>query len=155
MQVRFADRLPDGDYALVLPADRFDTDAVKGLGDGVEATLKRQRFDGDAGSAVELFLAAGTKRLLVVGTGKGAAPAAAAEKLGGTAAARLLTSGETHAAIDLTGLGYDADAAARVGLSAALRSWRYDLYHTKLKDKQKPTLKQVTIVGAGAGARQR
>ena len=155
MQVRFADRLPDGDYALVLPADRFDTDAVKGLGDGVEVTLKRQRFDGDAGSAVELFLAAGTKRLLVVGTGKGAAPAAAAEKLGGTAAARLLTSGETHAAIDLTGLGYDADAAARVGLSAALRSWRYDLYHTKLKDKQKPTLKQVTIVGAGAGARQR
>ena len=26
------------------------------------------------------------------------------------------------------------------GLSAALRSWRYDRYHTKLKDKQKPTL---------------
>ncbi|MEO5612087.1 MAG: leucyl aminopeptidase [Sphingomicrobium sp.] len=155
MQVTFADRLPDGDYALVLPVDRADTDVIKGLGDGVEAILRRQRFEGDAGSAVELFLAAGTKRLLVVGTGKGVAPAVAAEKLGGTVAARLLTSGETHAAIDLTGLGYDGDAAARVGLSAALRSWRYDRYRTKLKDKQKPTLTQLTIVGAGAGAQQR
>ena len=155
MQVTFADRLPDGEYALVLPADRADADAVKGLGEGVEAALKRQRFDGDSGSAVELFLAAGTRRLLVVGTGKGVTPAAAAEKLGGTVAARLLTSGDTHAAIDLTGLGYDADAAARVALGAALRSWRYDRYHTRLKDKQKPTLNQVTIVGAGAGAQAR
>ncbi|MEO7366217.1 MAG: leucyl aminopeptidase, partial [Sphingomicrobium sp.] len=155
MQVSFADRLPDEDYTLVVPADRIDADAIKGLGSAVAAALKRQRFDGDAGSAVELFPADGTKRLLVVGTGKGVAPAAAAEKLGGTVAARLLTSGETHAAIDLTGLGYDADAAARVALGAALRAWRYDRYRTKLKDKQKPTLDQVAIVGADAGAQQR
>ncbi|WP_309660737.1 leucyl aminopeptidase [Sphingomonas sp.] len=155
MQVSFADRLPDGDFALVLPADRVDADAIKALGDGPAATLKLQRFDGDAGSAVELFQSAGAKRLLVVGTGKGIAPAAAAEKLGGTVVARLLTSGAAHAVIDLTGLGYDADAAARVGLSAALRSWRYDRYRTKLKDKHKPTLEKVTIVGAGAGAQQR
>jgi leucyl aminopeptidase len=57
--------------------------------------------------------------------------------------------------IDLTGLGYDADAAAKVGLAAALRSWRYDRYRTKLKDKQKPTLKKVTIVGGGKGASER
>jgi leucyl aminopeptidase len=38
-----------------------------------------------------------------------------------------------------------------VGLAAALRSWRYDRYHTKLKDKQKPTLKRITIVGGGEG----
>ena len=79
----------------------------------------------------------------------------AAEKLGGTAAARLLTSGETKAVIDVSGLGYDADAAARVGLAAALRSWRYDRYRTKLKDKQKPTLTEVTIVGGGGGAGKR
>ncbi|MEO6582012.1 MAG: leucyl aminopeptidase [Sphingomicrobium sp.] len=155
MQVSFADRLPDGDYALVVPTDRADADAIKGLGSAVEAALKRQRFDGDAGSTVELFPADGPKRLLVVGTGKGVAPAAAAEKLGGTVAAKLLTSGETHAVIDLTGLDYDADAAARVGLGAALRSWRHDRYRTKLKDKQKPTLAQVTIVVADAGAQQR
>ena len=155
MQVHFADRLPDGDFALVLPADRADAEAIKGLGEGVAATLKRQRFEGETISAVELFLDAGTRRLLVVGTGKDVAPAAAAEKLGGTAALRLLVSGETHAVIDLSGLGYDADAAARVGLGATLRAWRYDRYHTKLKDKQKPTLSQVTIVGGGADAQAR
>jgi leucyl aminopeptidase len=57
--------------------------------------------------------------------------------------------------IDLCGAGYDADAAARVGLGAALRSWRYDRYRTTLKDKQKPTLTEVVIVGGGEGAQER
>jgi leucyl aminopeptidase len=67
----------------------------------------------------------------------------------------LLTSGESHAVIDLGGLDYDSDAAARVALGAELRSWRYDLYRTRQKDKQKPTLKTVTIVGGGEGAEKR
>ena len=91
----------------------------------------------------------------MVGTGKGSTPAEAAEKLGGTVAARLLTSGEKHAVIDLTGLGYDADAAAKVALGASLRGWRYDRYRTRLKDKQKPTLAEITIVGGGAEAQRR
>src|SRR5207248_11026899 len=62
---------------------------------------------------------------------------------------------ETTAMIDVSGLGFDADSAARVGLSATLRSWRYDRYRTKLKDKQKPTLTEVTVVGGGAGAGKR
>jgi leucyl aminopeptidase len=57
--------------------------------------------------------------------------------------------------IDLSGLKFDADAAARVALAAALRGWRYDRYRTRLKDKQKPTLTTVTIVGAGAEAETR
>ncbi|WP_425506900.1 leucyl aminopeptidase [Sphingomonas sediminicola] len=52
--------------------------------------------------------------------------------------------------LDLSGLNYDADSAARVALAAALRAWRYDRYRTKLKDKQKPTLTELTIVGAPA-----
>ena len=95
------------------------------------------------------------RRLLVIGTGGGTPSHEAAEKLGGTAAARLLTSGETKAVIDVSGLSFDADFAARVGLAAALRSWRYDQYRTKLKDKQKPTLTEVTIVGGGGGAGKR
>jgi leucyl aminopeptidase len=67
----------------------------------------------------------------------------------------LITSGETKAVIDLSGLGYDADAAARVALAAALRSWRHDRYRTKLKDNQKPTLNEVIVVGGGQGAEQR
>jgi leucyl aminopeptidase len=160
MQIRFADRLPAGDYALVVPIAGKDRAPLAALGADraeVEAALARQRFDGDTGTAAEHFLATdgGVRRLLVVGTGSGTLPADAAEKLGGKVAAKLLTSGENHAVINLTGLGYDADAAAKVALSASLRAWRYDRYHTRLKDKQKPTLEQVTIVGAGAGAQGR
>jgi leucyl aminopeptidase len=160
MQIRFADRLPAGDFALVLAVAGKDRAALKVLGDDraeVEAALSRQRFDGEASSAAEHFLStkAGVRRILVVGTGNGTSSADAAEKLGGTVTARLLTSGETHAVIDLTGLGYDGDSAAKVALSAALRSWRHDRYRTRLKDKQKPTLDKVTIVGGGADAGKR
>jgi leucyl aminopeptidase len=159
MQIRFAESRPAGDYALVVPVAGKDRATLGRLGSSqqsVGSALDHQRFEGEASSASEQFFDDGgkTRRLLVVGTGS-ALPGEAAEKLGGTAAARLQTSGETKAVIDLSGLGYDADATARVGLGAALRSWRYDRYRTKLKDSQKPTLQEIVIVGgdAGAGAR--
>ena len=157
MQIRFAESRPTGDFALVLPVAGKNRIALDGLGGdrtAVEGALNRQRFDGDSGSAAELFVPAdsGVRRLLVVGTGEGNGPADAAEKLGGAISGRLLTSGEKHAVVDLSGLNYDADAAARVGLAAALRAWRYDRYRTRLKDKQKPTLEQLTVVGAPAEA---
>ena len=156
MKISFAATLPAGDYALVIPSAGKQRPALGTLGaagTSVEAALKRNRFDGDASATVEHFLEGEhPRRVLVVGTGGGVAPAEAAEKLGGAVVARLLLSGESHAVIDLTGLGYEADAAARVGLAAALRGFRYDRYKTRLKDKQKPTLKKVTIVGGGEGA---
>jgi len=159
MQIRFADRRPEGDYALVLPVAGKDRKTLASLGAAQQAVnggLDRQRFEGDASSTAELFFDDGgsVRRLLVVGTGSGS-PSEAAEKLGGNAAAKLQTSGDKTAVIDLTGLGYDADSAARVALAAALRSWRYDRYRTTLKDKQKPTLTETVIVGADAGAEQR
>src|SRR3954451_23759592 len=160
MQVRFADRRPEGDFALVLPVAGKDRSALSSLGPAqpaVAAALDRQRFEGEAASVAEQFVDDGgsLRRVLIVGTGAGASAADAAEKLGGTAAVRLLTSGEKTAVIDLSGLDFDADAAARVGLAAALRSWRYDRYRTTLKDKQKPTLTDIVVVGGGAGAGER
>jgi len=159
MQIRFSDSRPTGDFALVLPSAgtvRPGIDSLGGAKSAVEAVIKRSRFDGDSGSVVETFLDTdGGRRLLVIGTGSDGNAGEAAEKLAGTAVARLLTSGETSVVIDLTGLKYDADAAARVAFGAALRSWRYDRYRTRIKDKQKPTLTSVTIVGAGKGAEQR
>ncbi|HEX6661387.1 MAG TPA: M17 family peptidase N-terminal domain-containing protein, partial [Sphingomicrobium sp.] len=159
MQIRFADRRPEGDYALVLPVAGKDRKTLGSIGPGEQAAnaaLDRQRFEGDASSTAEHFFDdSGTaRRLLAVGTGADA-PAAAAEKLGGSVSARLLTSGDTKAVIDLSGLGYDADSAARVALAAALRGWRYDRYRTTLKDKQKPTLTEIVIVGAAADAEHR
>ena len=160
MQIRFADSRPQGDYALVVPVAGKDRSSLAALGESqqqVEAALDRQRFEGEASSASEQFISENDsiRRLLVVGTGNGEAGGEAAEKLGGTAAARLQTSGEKTAVIDLGGGKYDADAAARVALGAALRSWRYDRYRTKLKDNQKPTLDEIVIVGGGAGAADR
>ena len=156
MQIRFADSRPAGDYALVVPVagkDRSSLALVGGSRPAVEAALDRQRFEGDGSSVSEQFIAdnGSVRRLLVIGVGNGNA-GEAAEKVGGTAAARLQTSGEKTSVIDLSGLKYDADRAARVALGAALRSWRYDRYRTKLKDNQKPTLDEVVIVGGGAGA---
>ncbi|MEO7410882.1 MAG: M17 family peptidase N-terminal domain-containing protein, partial [Sphingomicrobium sp.] len=154
MKISLADSRPEGDYALVVPVTgKSGSDVLRALGGGIDAALTRQRFDGEPSAAAEHFV--GDRRIVAIGTGDGVNPADAAEKLGGAAVARLLISGETAAVIDLTGLNYDADAAARVGLAAALRSWRFDVYRTKLKDKQKPTLSSVTIVGAGAGAADR
>jgi leucyl aminopeptidase len=159
MQIRFSDSRPTGDFALVLPSAGTVRPGIDSLGAAkaaVEAAIKRNRFDGDSGSVVETFLDGdGGRRLLVIGTSSDGNAGEVAEKLAGTAVTRLLTSGETSAVIDLSGHDYDADAAARVALAVALRSWRYDRYRTRLKDKQKPTLTSVTIVGAGKGAEQR
>jgi leucyl aminopeptidase len=160
MQIRFADSRPTGDYALVLPVAGKDRSSLGRLGSAqqqVAAALDRSRFEGEGSSASEQFINdnGAVRRLLLVGTGTGAIGGEAAEKLGGTAAGRLQTSGEKTAVIDLTGLDYDADAAARVALGAALRSWRYDRYRTKLKDNQKPTLEEIVVVGGGSGAARR
>src|SRR3982751_545269 len=160
MQIRFAATRPAGDFALVLPVQGKDRSALASLGpaqQSVAAALDRQRFEGDGSSVSEQFIDDnGTmRRLLVVGMGSGSPPHEMAEKLGGTAVARLITSGEKTVVIDVSGLELDADATARAGLAAALRSWRYDRYRTKLKDNQKPTLTEVTIVGGGTGADER
>ena len=159
MEIRFSDTRPTGDFALVLPAAgtlRPGLDSLGAAKASVEGTLKRNRFEGETGGVAETFLDSdGGRRLLVIGTGDDAKAGDAPEKLGGAAVARLLTSGETQAVIDLTGLGLDADASARVGLGAALRSWRYDRYRTKLKDKQKPTLTSIIIVGGAPGSEDR
>jgi len=120
------------------------------------ANLSPLVLEGEPSSTAEFFVNddGSARRAIAVGTGS-ASPREAAEKLGGSVAAKLLTSGDSKAVIDLTGLGYDADSAARVAMAAALRSWRYDRYRTTLKEKQKPTLTEIVIVGADAGAEQR
>ncbi|WP_265570592.1 leucyl aminopeptidase [Sphingomicrobium nitratireducens] len=154
MQIQFASSRPSGDYALVLPAKGCDDKRLDSLtGDAAAArkALERQRFEGKKGTAAETYLAGEDgRRLLVVGIGKGKAEDA--EAAGARVSARLMTSGETQAVIDLSDAGFDAEGAARLALGAAMRSWRYDKHRTKIKDKQKVSLQTVTIVGAADGA---
>ena len=160
MQIRFASARPQGPYALALPVSSArgeDPRLPAGSARLVEAALGQQRFDGEAGSLAELFVPeeSGARRTLFAGLGAAAPDAAALEKLGAALAAKLLTSGETVLAIDLTGLGLDSDAAARIGLGAALRAYRFDAYRTTLKPKQRVSLAEVVLVGGGADAEER
>ncbi|MEH3106765.1 MAG: leucyl aminopeptidase [Sphingomonas fennica] len=138
----------------VTAADAAEGNWPAAAGPLAAASAAAVRFTGEAGSAVELVTgeAGSARRVLLVGAGKGLSDAGAAEKLGGTIAARLLLSGATTAAIDLSTLDADGATAAQVGLGARLRSWRYDRYRTKLSDKQKPTLKTLTVAGVAAQA---
>ena len=158
MQVRFASERPQGAYALALLVSKVEGDDPR-LPSGspaglIDASAQQQRFDGEAAGIAEMFLGEenGARRVLLIGLGKEAATGALYEKIGGTLAARLLCSGETSLVIDLSGLGLDGDAAARVALGAALRSWRHDAYRTTLKAKQRPTLTEVVVVGGSAEA---
>ncbi len=116
--------------------------------------LAAARFDGEAGAIVELLAPAGiaATRLLAIGSGTAeGAGAALFEKLGGAIAARLQTSGETRASVDLGGVSAAiplAEAAAHLAHGAMLRNWRFDKYHTTMKPKQKPTLAQLDVLGA-------
>ncbi|MCA3255187.1 MAG: leucyl aminopeptidase [Alphaproteobacteria bacterium] len=117
------------------------------------------RFEGDTASILELLAPQGVdaSRLLVVGLGAaGKADRGAFERIGGALAAKLLTSGETVLAIDMDGvddIGVSrAEAAARIAYGALLRSYRFDKYRTKLKDKQKPSLADIVIANAGDSA---
>ena len=159
MQIRFVANRPSGSHALIVPIAGSDRSAYEAFGGEQAAVLgaaRLQRFDGEAGGVAEAYVAAdngGARRLLLVGIGSQGDENA--EKLGGTAVGRLITSGETTAVIDLSGSGFSPDGAAKVALAAALRGWRYDRYRTKLKDKQKVTLTEVVIVGAPPEAEAR
>jgi len=152
MQIRFSDRRPDGDFTLVVLAASTDAEAVTGAGGELKDALVRRRFDGEAGTLVEHFT--GGRRMLAVGTGK-TVDGASIEKVGGAIVAHLLTSGETAAVVDLDGVACDADTAARLAAAMEMRSWRYDRYRTRLKDKQKVSLNEITIVGSAGDAEQR
>ena len=118
-----------------------------------------QRFEREAGAIAETFVDEGdaARRLLLVGLGgRRRRTTPCYERVGGALTARLLTSGETRLVVDL-----DRPRPRRARrppgsrFGAAARSWRYDLYRTKLGRKQKPTLEEVVIVGARRRRRAR
>ena len=163
MQIGFPQTLAAPAHAhvvLVTPADMKDglagpAAAIDKAGAGqLLRALKAARFEAEAASLVELLAPAGLEatRLLVLGTGAAdKADAAAFEKIGAAIAARLLTSGETRASVDMTGVTAAlplAEAAAHLTHGAELRGWRFDRYRTTMKDKQKPTLVALDVLGA-------
>tara|TARA_R110000787_G_scaffold90590_1_gene191178 strand:- start:4010 stop:5455 length:1446 start_codon:yes stop_codon:yes gene_type:complete len=109
------------------------------------------RFTGETGTSFESFVEEDGKLLRVVLVGTGSGSDADMERAGGALAAKLLSSGATHVAVECIG-DVTGEGAARLGFGALLRSWRIDTYRTKMPEKAKPTLETVTIVSTDAGA---
>ena len=158
MRIAFRSEPAADASVLVLPVEKDGLQRVRW--GGIDASAQAEsaagaaRFSADAGAIVELFVAAGGtfRHVLLLGIGTGTD--ADWETAGGALTARLLTSGASEAAVDLSALGVapSSRAAARFAGAAAQRAWRHDVYRTKLTDTQKPTLGTVTIMGAPAGA---
>ena len=153
IKVRFSASRPAGAHCLILPVAKSGLEGASLPGDAsvLRAAAKAARFEGEAGSSFEQHIGheAGAQRLVLLGTGAGSAEDL--EKAGGALSAKLLTSGEIEATLDVSGLSASAEAVARMAAAAALRSWRYDTYRTKLPEAQKPTLRDLVIVGAPEG----
>jgi leucyl aminopeptidase len=158
IKASFAANRPEGAYALAVTVRGEDTlhDRLSALPEASRSLVVRaaeaQRFDRDPGTIAETFIDddGAARRLLLVGVG-GAGDDNAGERAGSALAARLLISGETRLVVDAAGL--DAATAARLAFAASARSWRYDLYRTKLPRKQKPTLEEIVVVADDDGAR--
>jgi leucyl aminopeptidase len=159
IKVSFVAERPEGAYALAIPVRSEDMlhERLAGLSESARTLAVRsaeaQRFEREVGAIAETFVEDGglVRRLLLVGYGARQDEVAIHERVGGALTARVLTSGEERLVIDAAGL--DARSAARLAFGAAARSWRHDVYRTKLGRKQKPTLQEVILVGAAEGAR--
>ncbi|MES2495125.1 MAG: leucyl aminopeptidase [Pseudomonadota bacterium] len=158
MRISFVDARPAQPHALaivVAPATIGGT-GLAALPDAAQSLARTaalaNRFDGESGATVEFFgeTDAAQRRLLLVGIGA----KNDFERAGAALAAKLLTSGETTLVVDISGVAGDkpSDAAASLAFGAVLRSWRHDVYRTKLEAKQRPSLEEIVIVGGGADA---
>jgi len=156
MQVNFRDA-PRSDarfVAHVIDQGNLPASLDRTVRDGASAA----RFTGAAGQLFDGFAERGERvvRVALAGAGKGddAARHANLEKAGAAIAAKYLTSGEKSVALDVADASLSAAEVASVIMGLRLRAWRYDEYHTKLKDEQKKTLASVDVFGAPGGSAQ-
>ncbi len=158
MQIVFAPTVPANAPILAVPVAKDGMAQVtwRAIGGDAEvlatSATAAARFAGEAGAVVELFVSVeGTVRQVVL-VGVGAGETADWEKAGGAITGRLLTSGATSVVADLSaGATPTPKAAAHFAAAAVQRAWRYDTYRTKLAEKSKPTLTEITIAGAPDG----
>ncbi len=127
-----------------------------GIATGIADAARASRFAGKLGQVFESFAADGgdLRRNVLVGIGdpSGEGRIAAFERAGAAVTARYLTSGETGVAYDLGASEASAEEVAALILGTVLRGWRHDIYRTRLAADHKPTLTEVTVIGAPAGS---
>ncbi|EIZ78766.1 leucyl aminopeptidase [Novosphingobium sp. Rr 2-17] len=154
MKIQFLDAATSGATRLIarfVNQDAVPADLEPVLASGAQIA----RFSGKAGQLFDGFVERDGQVVRVALVGIGAADAkdrkGAIERAGAGVVAKYLTSGETALTLDFTGAGLSAEDAAGALLGATLRSWRHDVYRTKLGDDKKPSLTDITVVGAPEG----
>ena len=137
------------DRTLSASAQKLDEATGGALARAIQASGK---FKGEKRQLLEVLAPAGLEnsRVLLVGLGKPEElDAGEMEAIGGELVARLNAAGESQATFvldQLAGAPVTApQAAARLGLGARLRSYRFDRYRTQEKAEDKPTLTQFTL----------
>ena len=128
----------------------------------IKQVLRASRFSGNKGQQAEILAPRGTRldRILLLGVGD---PADMTqndlEALGGKTYSAWASSGvkQGKIVIDSDGLASKTRLTkgaiqAHVAVGARLASYRFDKYHTKLKDEDKPTLETLTIGTRSAAA---
>jgi len=154
MKITFASAAPDPQPRL--QARIVDQGALpSGLGRVVVEGATAARFGGKAAQLHESFVDrdGALVRLVLVGTGErsGNGRQESLERSGAALVAKYLTSGEERLLLDLNSIAMTGREAASFLLGARLRGWRLDTYRTKLTEEQKPTLKEIIVIGAPPG----
>ena len=154
MKIDFSNSLTADSPRLVarlVEQDSLPGDLPRTIAEGASAS----RFSGKKGQVFESYHEVDGKlvRMALVGMGKADADdrTAALEKAGGALTAKYLTSGETGLALDVRDADLSTTEIAAVLTGIKLRAWRWDEYRTKLRDEQKKTLENVTVIGAPDG----
>ncbi len=154
MKITFATAAPEPQPRL--QARIVDQAALpSGLGRVVVEGATAARFAGKAAQLFETFVErdGALVRLALVGTGErsGNGRQESLERSGAALVAKYLTSGEERLLLDLNSTAMAGREAASFLLGARLRGWRLDVYRTKLTEEQKPTLKEIIVIGAPPG----
>jgi leucyl aminopeptidase len=134
----------------------------KATGGALGRAMKGSRFSGKKGQLLEVLgpPGVGLSRVLLAGIGKpDELKDVDLEDLGGAVVAQVQASGVRELAIMVDAVGQFKQTApqraARYGLGALLRSYRFDKYRTKQKPEDKPSLGRVTVMVANPGAARR
>lgn len=147
MKFNFASSRPVQSDAIAFAIPKGGLDGA-GIGleqaDIVRKAAKTARFEGKTGEIFQTFVSEAGTAVCVVLSGTGKGERGDLEAAGGAIVAKTLASGIEQLTLDSSGL--DQDKLAHLMFGAKLRSWRHDKYRTTMPEKQKPTLKTITVL---------
>jgi leucyl aminopeptidase len=151
MEIRFASQRPtDADVLGFIVTKNSWEDFAFPLENphALRAVAKVARFEAGAGQSFLYFAEEGGKTIRICLLAVADGDDGDYQKAGGELISRVQTSGAKSIALHAENL--TAKAAAEAAYGAVQRNWRIDKYRTKLAETSKPSVTELTVVGAPA-----